>query len=271
MSPLWRDEIGIFLGPTKVVLARMRRGIRPKCIAEQGVSVEAVNSGDWQPTLESLRQQVANELWQDANVRVVVSDNWMRYAILPWSIDLTGPEERLSHARLILGKTYGDVADGWSVSLSDNPPRTTTVISAIPTALLEEIQSALSDYKLRMISLQPHLIVAYNTWREKMPKSAAWFASIDEGSLAALHVSDGHCDRVRSVRISDDWSVEMRRMQTMGRLAQGRPEEGRVFVDAPVWLRETTDISNADLEWLQDDSAPQNIADKVSLLKGMYA
>jgi hypothetical protein len=119
--------------------------------------------------------------------------------------------------------------------------------------------------------LQPHLIVAYNGWRDKLTESAAWFASIDEGSLAALHLTDGRCDRVRSVRISDDWTIEMRRMQTMGRLAQDRPAEGRVYVDAPTWLRDGADKSNAALEWLEDDREPTNIADKVSLLKGMYA
>ena len=252
MSPLWRDEIGVFVGPAKVVLARMRRGIRPKCVAEQGISVESAHSGDWQPAIDSLKQQVASDLWHDANVRVVVSDHWARYAILPWSADLTGQEERLTHARLILNKTYGDVADNWTVSLSNNPPGTTTVVSAIPTQLLAELQSTLSDDKRRLVSLQPNLIVAYNTWRQKMPNSAAWFASVDEGSLAALHMNNGHCDRVRSVRISEDWTIEMRRMQTVGRLAQNRPDEGRVYIDAPVWLRKSTDTSNAALEWLED-------------------
>ena len=270
MSPLWRDEIGIFVAPTKVVMARMRRGIRPKCIAEQGNCVESAHSGDWQPALDCLQKQVANELWHNANVRLVVSDQWTRYGVLPWSAELKRDEDRMSHARIILGNTYGDVVDGWTISLSDGPPNVAVVISAIPTVLLDELQTILSGNRLRLVSIQPHLIVAFNIWREKMPKSATWFASIDEGSLAALHLNDGHCDRVRSVRISDDWSVEMRRMQTMGRLAQERPDEGRVFVDAPVWLRESTDTTNAALEWLDDDSSPRNIADKVSLLKGMY-
>lgn len=270
MSPLWRDEIGVFIGPAKVVLARMRRGLRPKCVAEQGVSVDVANSGDWQPAITALGQQLANELWQNANVRIVVSDHWARYAMLPWSPELVRPAERMAHARMILDSTYGDVADSWTISLSDNPPRTASIVSAIPTQLLDQLHTALASHKLNIVSLQPHLIVAYNGWRDKLPDSAAWFASIDDGSLAALHITDGRCDRVRSVRISDDWGAEMRRMQTMGRLAQGRPAEGQVFVDAPSWLRDEADTNNAALKWLEDDRAPQNIADKVSLLKGMY-
>jgi hypothetical protein len=105
VSPLWRDEIGVFIGPAKVVLARMRRGIRPKCVAEQGVSVDAAHSGDWRPAIDALAQQLSNELWHKANVRLVVSDHWTRYAMLPWSPELVRPAERTAHARMILNNT----------------------------------------------------------------------------------------------------------------------------------------------------------------------
>ena len=271
MSPLWRDEVGIFIGPTKVVLARMRRGMRPKCVAEQGVSVESTHCGNWRPAIDELQRQLANDLWQSANLRVVVSDHWARYAVLPWSPELTRPEERATHARMILQEIYGDAVDEWTIGTSDSPPRTAAVISAISTRLVDELHRITSDNSLRLVSIQPHLVVAYNGWRDKLPESAAWFASIDEGSLAALHVTNGRCDRIRSVRLSDDWTVEMRRMQAIGRLAQDRPAEGKVFVDAPMWVRASADVGSEALEWLEDDRPVQNIADKVSLLKGMYA
>jgi hypothetical protein len=272
VSPLWRDEIGIFLGPTKVVLARMKKGLRPKCVAEQGVSVETAHCGDWQPAVDEMRRQLRNDLWHSANVRFVVSDHWARYAVLPWSADLTRLAERETHARLILKNTYGDVADDWAISIGESPPRTASVVSAIPIRLISELQDLVAVFKLRLTSIQPHLIVAYNGWRARLPEAAAWFASIDEGSLAALHLTDGRCDRIRSVRLSDDWTVEMRRMQTIGRLAQGRPAEGKVFVDAPTWLRAAarTGTGTEALEWLEDKRPVQNIADKVSLLKAMY-
>jgi hypothetical protein len=249
----------------------MARGVRPKCVAEQGEAIDAPHCGDWQPAIEALRLQLENEIWHNANVRIVVSDHWTRYAVLPWSAELSNRAERMSHAKHILHKTYGDVADEWTIRLSSGAPKSTSIISAIPSQLLDELHTLFSVHKHRLISLQPQLLVAYNSWRDKIPASAAWFASIDEGSLAALHVTNGRWDRVRSVRISDDWSVEMRRMQTMGRLANSRPAEGRVFVDAPIWLRESADKDDAALEWLEDKREPQNIADKVSLLKGMYA
>jgi hypothetical protein len=268
VSLLWRDEVGVFVGPGKVALARMARGVRPKCVAERVTRFKNTDESDWQPACNALADQLDDSLWHDANARVVISDHWTRYAILPWSAAVSSEAERITHAKLILAATYGDLIDQWTVSLSDSRPQVAAIISAIPNDLLQQVNDLLPEHKLRLISLQPDLIVSYNSWRERLPDTAAWFASIDDGTLAALHLTDGKCDRVQSVRISDDWTVEIRRMQTMGRLARNRAGEGQVYVNAPVGLRSVADTESATLEWLDESMQPQNIADKVSALKG---
>jgi len=270
VSPLWRDEIGVYVGPTKVVLARMQRGVRPRCVAEDGQSVPGSPAADWLPALTQLRAMLNEGAWQDANVRVVLSDHWVRYAELPWSPVLANRAERESFARHVIYDTYGTIADDWKVRLSRCVPNQSAIVSAVPAALLQDIDDLFAGYGQRIVSLQPHLLVAFNAWRDRLPAKASWFAVIDEGLLAAMHVSHGRCDRVRSVRISGDWEVEMRRIQKMGQLARGIPAEGPLYVDAPIWIREAASGSNAALEWLEDCGEPANIAHKVSLLKGLY-
>ena len=46
------------------------------------------------------------------------------------------------------------------------------------------------------------------------------FVTLDEGSLAAVHFNAKQWDYVRSVRIGADWEVELKRLQTFGRLAR---------------------------------------------------
>lgn len=273
MSPLWRDEIGIYIAPTKVVLARMQKGVRPRCVMEDGETVEPANWGDWQPALDALSRHMQEDDWHDANARVVVSDHWTRYAELPWSPALASAAERELCARHVMQDTFGDIADQWVVAVSRALPGQTAIVSAMPIAFIEELKAVFAAQGIKLLSIQPHLLVAFNAWRDKLPGNAAWFAAIDDGMLAALHVTNGRCDRVRAVRISGDWSVEMRRMQKMGRLARGNPAEGPVFIDAPVGLREATPDGdgNAALEWLQDHGEPANIAHRVAMLKGLYA
>ncbi len=256
MSPLWRDEVDIYLSPRKLELMRMGRGLKPRLLAEDQVVVEAADYGTWAPVMAALGACLAEPVWRTANARVVLSDHWARYAIVPWSEEVRTYAERLTRARYALEDVYGDLVAGWTVSLSDSAPGTAPIASAVPTALLAELRDLIEHRGLRVVSLQPQLIAAFNRWRGSLPASGAWFVSIEEGSLAAARLAHGSWDRVHVVRIGRDWQVELKRLQTFGRLASARPDEGRVYVDAPAELRYAAGVDDRGLEWLGADATP---------------
>jgi hypothetical protein len=268
---LFPDEVGIFIAPSKVLLVKTRRGLKPDCVAEQSIRVEAGAAGDWDAALAVLRGELEQTAWHTARARVVVANHWVRYEVLPWSVELAKESERLAHARYLLSATYGDIVEQWTVALSEAAPGAPRLVSAIPSALLADLTNAVTAHGLKLLSLQPQLVVAYNLWRHRFPRPAAWFASIDDSSLVAMHMSNGHCDRVRSVRISDDWVVELQRIQTMGRLAQGRPAEGPVFVDAPLCVRQLAGSDNASVEWLKNEARPQDTLGRLAALREAHA
>lgn len=253
MLRLFPDEVGIFIGPSKILLVKTHLGLKRKVVSEQTVVVDDRQPGQWAKALEALQSELADDRWRNARARVVISDQLVRYEVLPWSVELGKEAERLTHARYLLSSTYGEVVEQWTVALSDAAPRAARVVSAIPTTLLDEIKSLMTASGLTLVSVQPQLVAAYNLWRHRLPRAAAWFATIDDSSLVAMHLRDGHCDRVRAVRISDDWGLELKRIQTMGRLAQSRPAEGPVFVDAPMCVRTMANEQNAAVEWLQSE------------------
>jgi hypothetical protein len=250
------DEVGIFVGPNKVLLVRARRGWRPKTLAERAITVDATESSDWSLALDALRRELEQPTWRDARARVVVSNHWAHYDVLPWSVELAKESERREHARYLLAATYGDVVDDWTVALSRAAPGAARLVCGLPRNLLDDLDDAITAHGLKLVSVQPHLVAAYNLSRHRMPRSSAWwFTTIDERSLVAMHLSEGHCDRVRAVRISDDWGLELQRIQTLGRLAQDRPAEGPIFVDAPQGLRNMAGARRASVEWLEHDGA----------------
>ena len=69
MSPLWRDELGLYVGPQRVVLARMARGVRPKCVADRVLPVASENYGDWLAAMQVLDEELKNEQWRRASAR----------------------------------------------------------------------------------------------------------------------------------------------------------------------------------------------------------
>jgi hypothetical protein len=197
----------------------------------------------------------------------VISDHWVRYAIAPWSPALADEEERLSHGRLILQDVYGDGMSGWTVALAETLSRRPQLVCAIPRDLQAQLQNILQPAGLRLLSLQPHLVVAFNRWRSRMPETGGWFVTIDEGSLAAVRLELDSWEEVHCVRIGSDWSADLKRLQTFGRLASGRTEGCRVLVDAPHWLRRVAAATSDGLEWLEPDGEANGTLEKLSRVK----
>ena len=263
MSPLWRDEIGIYLAPHKLALTRLARGVKPKTVGTVGWVNEVAGDMHWSATLSALDALLAKKAWQGAAVRAVVADHWVRYAMVPYAAALSGAAERLTHARHVLTGVYGEVVSQWAVTLADSSPGAAQVACAMPNGLIEELQAMLMRHKIPLKSLQPQLVGAYNHWRERLPDGGAWFVSIEQGSLAAARLGPGGWDRVHSVRIGADWAVELRRLQTFGRLANAQTQEGRVYVDAPAALRIAAGATGPELIWLDEGTAGESTAGRL--------
>jgi hypothetical protein len=261
VSPLWRDEVGAYLSPHRLCLVRLRRGARPKPVTEHEQRFGDVSNASWEAPLAALAAMLEQPPWRAARTRAVLADHWARYVIVPWSGALRSDEERLAHGRQLLSSAYGDAIAGWDVRISEAPPGAPRVACALPVELVAGVRTACTTYGGSLLSLQPQLIDAYSTWRHHLPPSKSWFVSVEQGSLAAARLGSHGWDRVHSVRIGVDWMRELRRLQTFGRLARNRPEEGQVYVDAPHSWRELasattsgTDISG--LQWLEEPITP---------------
>jgi hypothetical protein len=256
VSPLWRDEVGIYLAQRRVCLVRIKRGIRPT-LAAQADHGDPQAAPGWEGALALLERQLSAGAWSDSRARIVLADQWVRYAVVPWSDALNSNAERLGHAREIMSGIFGAEMSDWTVSLSEAPPGSSRLASALPTALLLALRESTLRHGQKLASVQPQLIAAYNTWRHQLPAdTAAWFVTVEEGSLAALRMCGDGIDRVHAVRIGLDWARELKRLQTFGRLASASPADGRVYVDLPAALRALRPETSADLEWLDDENPP---------------
>ncbi|MCC7199288.1 MAG: hypothetical protein IT483_07255 [Gammaproteobacteria bacterium] len=240
-------------------------------MAENTVSVPDGSLGDWTGALAAVRRELGSPAWRAANVRVIVADHWVRYAVAPWSADLDSDAERLAHGRLVLQQIYGDDLAGMTVALADTAPRRAQLVCAMPSQLRSDLNLVLAEAGLRLVSLQPHLVVAFNRWRSRMSADGGWFVTIDEGSLAAVRLERDSWQEVHCVRIGDDWSSDLRRLQTFGRLASGRADGGRVLVDAPPWLRRVAATAGDQLEWLEPDGRIADTLEKLAQLKEAHA
>lgn len=276
MSPLWRDEVGVYLSPHHLCLVKMQRGVHPKLAAEHEQRFEGVKDEAWNRPLEALAAMLAQEPWSGTRLRFVLADHWARYAIAPWVAALGSNEERIAHGRQLLGSLYGDAIAGWDVRISEAPPGANRVVCAISGELIAAVRSVCVAHGCKLLSLQSQLVASYGAWRHALPESSAWFVSIEPGSMAAARVGRHGWDRVHVVRIGTDWTRELKRLQTFGRLASHTPQEGQVYVEAPHAWREialaaagSTDAGG--LQWLEDSGAELTTLQHLSKARRMAA
>ncbi len=135
----------------------------------------------------------SGEPWQDAVARLaaadkkrratlIVSNHFVRYAIVPWSDGLDTPAEEEAYVRHHFARIHGERAKAWALRWSENGD--TRLASAIDRALLDALKQALP----RLASVQPLLMAAINRCRRAIPKTGAWFALVeDERACIALH------------------------------------------------------------------------------------
>jgi hypothetical protein len=270
VSPLWRDEVAIYLSPRKLVLVRRARGLKPRVVAATELAVPAAAFGDLGPVFGRLSDVLADPAWHGAAARAVLADHpWVRFGIVPWPEARLDAAGRSTHARYVLGDAHGKGVADWAVTLSDSPPGRSFVVCAVPETFGGQLEDALAPARLSLLSLQPRLVVSFNAWRHRLPADDAWFVSVDDGALSAVHLTDGAWDRVHTARLSSDWTVELERLQAFGRMTHHGSAPGRMFVDAPSWMRGDA-AAGAGIEWLHEGTEDGAQAQEMALLQRMY-
>ena len=258
MSPLWRDEIGVYLSPGRVLMLRVGRGFKRAATATHEHAIICGDANDWRAPLGVLDQLLERPEWLGAPVRVVLADSWVRYALVPWATQLRSADEHANHARQVLVRLYGNTVSEWDICLSQAPPGHARVACAMPAELLRSVREVHTRHGMKLTSVQPQLLAAYDNWRHRLPASGAWFVTIGEGTLAAARLGAKAWDRIHSVRIGSDWTRDLKRLQIFGRLACAHPEEGHVYVDAPAAWRKVAGPAANDLHWLEEDTGLTN-------------
>jgi hypothetical protein len=129
---------------------------------------------------------------------------------------------------------------------------------------------ALAPARIALVSLKPRLIVAFDAWRRRLPANDAWFVRVDDGALSAVHLRDGAWDRVHVARQEPDWSAELERLRAFGRLTGAAGARGRIFVDAPAYLRRGV-AAAAGIEWLEEGDGDGARGHELALLERMHA
>jgi hypothetical protein len=249
---LWPDRLLLSLEPHALAALRLSGGPKPKVLGRQRIEADpAYGAEPWHGVLEALKREAAAWRTARARVEVVLSNHFVRYALIARQGAAASRDEELALARFQFAKIHGERAKSWEVRVS-RERGAAQLACAVDAALLAELKACFAQGKAKLVSAQPLLMSAFNRWRGRIPKEGAWLAlgEPDRVCLAlvaangwrALHNGRGHA------AAAQDWSELIAR------------EQQRASGEALPRLVLMRSAARADLLPLDDEPQPMTLA-----------
>lgn len=224
MSRLWRDRLLISLEPGAVALVRVAGRLRPRVITKQVIEVDpAVGQAPWTGAVATLAAALEPLRSARVDATIVLSNHFVRYAIIKPDAALASPAEELGLARFQFGRIYGERAKGWDVRLSAARRRAPRLASAVDTGLIAAIGACFArGAKARLVSVQPYLMSAFNRWRASMAQGDGWLLLIEPQQACLAMIASRGWAAVQTLRgaysAPEDWAtlLDRERLRTDG-------------------------------------------------------
>lgn len=161
MSLSWRERLLISLAPGELSWLRLAGVFKPKLIGKGIVPVEpGYGARSWDGAIATLRAETARWSRERLSVRVVLSNHFVRYALVPPSREVSGHAEELALARFHFNKVHGDSSRGWDIRLSPGRSGAPRVACAVDSTLLEALRHSFpADRRPQLTSVDRKSVV----------------------------------------------------------------------------------------------------------------
>jgi len=227
VSPSWRDRVEACIGMESVQLALVRRGLRPR--PEAARAFGTAGAPGWPASIEALGRALPGYAPAGAEVRAVLSNHFVRYALVPGIDALASDEERVALARHRFLTFYGERAAGWRVALAEHGARAAGLAAALDAEMLEALSATVTAAGFTLRSVEPLLAVAFNACRREIGSGAAWLAVAEPDRLCVAHLAGRQWVEVRNARARRGSGAELPAVLEQMRLTIGA-QPGPVFV-----------------------------------------
>lgn len=153
----------------------------------RGRAVDLVITDTQTATLE--RELDALQLRRGTRLTCILAGEGVRYRIVPWSDELSRASQRQLLAEQCFCEAYGEVARTWTVRQHAVRHGAATLACAIDTPLLDRLDALTRARRLKLVSVQPSLMHAYNRVRRSIGSGLHWFVAVESGWNTLLLMS----------------------------------------------------------------------------------
>lgn len=197
---LWRDQLRIGFGPSSIALTGYRRGVRPRRSCQAVMPLEPSRADPpWRAAAQALPRLLDESGARRPNVTIVLSNQFVRYALLPWNAAIKRNAEWMALARHRFSAIYGSAADTWVIRVSGAGSEAPRIASAIDDELLSALDEAVSS-RATLVSVQPCLLATYNRLQPLIGQESCWLAVEEQERLTLSLLERGAWRAIRSRR-----------------------------------------------------------------------
>ena len=191
MSLSWRNkQLRIGLGPDRIYVSDAR-------------AIElAANDGSWNAPLETLAASLGGMKGEAA---VVLADQFVRYALLPYNETLKTREQWLALATHRFNTLHGPRAAEWQISVSETAPHGPRLACAVDRELVTQLMEVFAKANMRLVSVQPFLVAAFNRIRKTVGNGSCWIVVEEPARLTLALIQRGMWIAIRSRRADSGW------------------------------------------------------------------
>ena len=191
MSLLWRNK-------------QLRVGLAPDRIFVTGSkSIDVAGAdGSWGAVIDMLPQALTGKHGEAA---IVLADQFVRYALLPWNETLKTREQWLALANHRFSTLHGPRAAEWQITVTETAPKGPRLACAVDRALIGQLAEVFTKAGLRLTSVQPFLVAAFNRIRKNVGHGSCWIAVEEAGRLTLALIQRGLWIAIRSRRSDRSW------------------------------------------------------------------
>jgi hypothetical protein len=188
---LWRNrELRIGLAPERVFVSGAK-------------SLElGANDGGWQAAVQALPGILKGK---NGLASVVLADHFVRYALLPHNETLKSDEQWAALARHRFSVLHGPRADEWQVNVAATAPHGARLACAVDRTLIQALAETFVRSSLRLASVQPFLVAAFNRIRRRVGNGSCWIVVEETGRLTLALIQRGAWLAIRARRSDAQW------------------------------------------------------------------
>jgi len=242
---MWPDRLTVLLGAQSVAAISEPYGLNRGVIEQQHISI-AWNDEEpaWRDAVGKLESLMASmQVKPKTRLRVILSSDFVRYLVLPPQPIPMSSTEKSAYAAAAYKDVHGTVTEGWDIRLHDVAPNQATIAAAVDKKLIETLKQISFDYQLKLVSIQPYLMSAFNSLRSHLGKMNGYLVIFESWRLLVINMHQGRYQNLRTSLINGDWKTELKHLLTRESLLGA--DNGRdVLIYAPA--HKITTLNNFD-------------------------